>query len=265
MDPFIEACDRWEDFHGKLIGEIERTLAQMVPDRYFVLVGERSHIVLAPRDSEKREYLLQSDVALTSAFREETSGHTDAPAVAVAPETKSMPVTMRAMVETEYRETFVEIRDQDQGQKLVTCIEVLIPSNKRRGTKGRRQYLRKRQALLEGKANLVEIDLLRRGRRMPMADDWPDSPYYFLVSRKEQAPRCKVWPAYFTQALPTIPVPLVPPDQDIQLAVQPLVDAVFARSRYGRLLDYRHPLQPSLTAAESAWIEEHLREWQSAK
>lgn len=34
MDPYIEACDRWEDFHCKLISEIEHALAQAVPDRY---------------------------------------------------------------------------------------------------------------------------------------------------------------------------------------------------------------------------------------
>ena len=42
MDPFIEACGRWEDFHPKLIGEIERALAAALPERYFVSLGERS-------------------------------------------------------------------------------------------------------------------------------------------------------------------------------------------------------------------------------
>jgi hypothetical protein len=266
MDPFIEACARWEDFHGKLIGEIERTLAQAVPERYFVLVGEWSYVALAPRDQQMKEYLLQSDVAVTSASRQaEAVPHAEATAVAVALETESEPVTMLAMVETDHRETFLEIRDQDQGQRLVTCIEVLSPSNKRTGTRGWRHYLRKRQAFLQGQANLVEIDLLRRGRRMPMADDWPSSPYYLLVSRKEQAPRCMVWPAYFTQPLPKIPIPLAPPDKDVALAIQPLVDAVMARSRYNRLLDYRHPLRPAVTGAESAWIEQRLREWHAGE
>jgi hypothetical protein len=265
MDPFIEASNRWEDFHGKLISEIERFLAQAVPDRYFVLVGERSYVAIAPGDHAKRAYLLQSDVAVASAGGQELSLHAGASALAVASETEPSPVTMRAMVETEFRETFVEIRDQDHGQRLVTCIEVLSPSNKRKGTKGWRQYVRKRQALLEGDANLVEIDLLRKGRRMPMADDWPDSPYYLLVSRKAEAPCCRVWPASFSQPLPTIPIPLEPPEQDIHLAIQPLVDAVFARSRYGRLLDYGLLLRPALAAAESGWTEERLREWQSAK
>jgi hypothetical protein len=262
MDPYIEACNRWEDFHGKLISEMERVLAQAVPERYFVLVGERSYVVLSSRDQRQRDYLLQSDVAVTSASGDtNASPQASTSAVAVAPEMQLSPVTMHALVETEYRETYVEIRDFQEGQKLVTGIEVLSPSNKRTGTSGRRQYLRKRQVLLEGEANFVEIDLLRKGRRMPMADEWPDSPYYLLVSRREQAPECKVWPAYVTQPLPTIPIPLAPPDQDIPMSIQPLVDAVFARSRYSRLLDYRRPLPPSVTAAEWAWIEQRIRDW----
>jgi hypothetical protein len=60
--------------------------------------------------------------------------------------------------------------------KLITCIEVLSPSDKRSGTEGSHQYTHKLQVYLEGAANFVEIDLLRGGRRMPMRDGWPDSP-----------------------------------------------------------------------------------------
>ena len=54
----------------------------------------------------------------------------------------------------------------------MTSIEVLSPSNKKRRSLGWRKYLRKRQALLLGKANLVEIDLLRGGEQLPMLDPW---------------------------------------------------------------------------------------------
>ncbi len=39
MDPFIEACGLWEDFHPKLIAEIERALAAVVPQNIFRAVG----------------------------------------------------------------------------------------------------------------------------------------------------------------------------------------------------------------------------------
>src|SRR5207253_3943250 len=173
---------------------------------------------------------------------------------ALAIQGQPTPVTMRALVRTEYRETFLEIRQVDPEHKLITGIEILSPSNKRPNTKGWRLYYRKRLAYLSGYANLVEIDLLRRGRRMPMASAWPDSPYYLLVCRKKQASRCAVYPATFTEPLPPIPIPLAPPDADITLDIQPFVAAIYARSRYERDIDYHKPLYPPLSQTEAAWL-----------
>ncbi len=78
------------------------------------------------------------------------------------------PIPMRPFIEEEFRETFVEVLDAEDDNRPVTCIEVLSPSNKARGTEGRELYLRNRHGLLLGEANLVEIDLLRDGQRMPM-------------------------------------------------------------------------------------------------
>jgi Protein of unknown function (DUF4058) len=105
----------------------------------------------------------------------------------------------------------------------------------------------------------VEIDLLRRGRRMPMVSAWPDSPYYLLVCRKKQAPRCSVWSAFFTEPLSPIPIPLLSPDADLSLDLQPMVGAIYARSGYERDIDYRQPLNPPLSLAEAAWLDERLR------
>lgn len=65
------------------------------------------------------------------------------------------------------RVPFVEIRDRE-SRRLVTVIELLSPSNKRPGG-DREQYLAKRSDLLASPTHLVEIDLIRGGRRMPMA------------------------------------------------------------------------------------------------
>jgi hypothetical protein len=83
-----------------------------------------------------------------------------------------------------------------------------------------------------------------------MHDDWPNSPYYLLVSRKREAPRCTVWPAHDVWPLPPIPIPLAPPDPDLSLALQPLVQSVYARSRYDRDIDYGRQLDPPVRPAE---------------
>jgi hypothetical protein len=136
--------------------------------------------------------------------------------------------------------------------------EVLSPSNKRPGTEGWELYQRKRQSVLLGNVSLVEIDLLRGGRRMPMLDPWPDSPYTLLVARAK-SPFCRVWRAHYRRPAPAIPVPLAKPDPDITLELQPMFDAIYQRFRYERSIDYKKPLTPPLAAADSTWLKQQLR------
>ena len=63
---------------------------------------------------------------------------------------------------------------------------------------------------------------------------------------------------YLNQSLPEIAVPLASPDQDLKLALQPMIEAVYERSRYSRRIDYDKPLTPKFTAEESAWLAELL-------
>jgi hypothetical protein len=51
---------------------------------------------------------------------------------------------------------------------------------------------------------------------------------------------------------------LAPPDPDIVLALQPLIEAVHARSHYDRDIDYRRALHPPLSPAEAAWLAQRL-------
>jgi hypothetical protein len=255
MDPYIEACGLWADFHDDLIQEIKRALAQSVPERYLVRTGERSYVVLA--DTEGKEaHPFVPDVSMTTPpAREPPKGGTAA--VETATETESL--SLRAFIAEQYRETFLEIYEADSDRRLVTCIEVLSPSNKRRGSEGWELYLRKRQGLLLGAAHLVEIDLLRAGQRLPMLDPWPNSSYTLLLCRRQRAPHCRVWPAHFQRPLPIIPVPLAEPDPDVSLNLQPMIEAIYARSRYHRDINYSRPLTPALAAAEAARFEQQLR------
>jgi Protein of unknown function (DUF4058) len=262
MDPFIETCGRWEDFHPKLIAEIERTLARRIPERYSVRLGIRPYIVLMNAEG-KEESTFLPDVGLTgpAPFRV-TADKT--PAIAET-ETQDEPVSMRAFIPEPFRETFVEIYLNEPERRLITSIEVLSPSNKRNGSSGRELYLRKRQGILLNSSNLVEIDLLRGGTRMPMIDPWPKSPYTLLVAHRQSAPSCRVWPAHFQKPLPVIPVPLEEPDADVRLDLQPLIDEIYSRSRYAQDLDYTQTVSPRLKADEARWVKKQLKEWQGTR
>ena len=257
MDPFIEACGLWGDFHTHLIERIYERLADAVPERYLVRTGERSYVVLVESE-EKTGHPFLPDVTVTAPRgRKKTSKIGGAALAELADEVE--PVTMRAIVLEEHREAFVEIFETDPEERLITSIEVLSPSNKRPYTEGWELYQRKRQSILLGNVNLVEIDLLRGGQRMPMADPWPDSPYRLLVARAGKALQCKVWPAHFQRPLPSIPVPLAKPDPDVSLNVQPMIEAIYQRSRYVRSIDYRKHLLPPLAAKENAWLKRRVR------
>jgi hypothetical protein len=256
MDPFIEAGRSWKDFHDRLIASMSNEISDALPEGYIARVGERSYIALVESE-EKTDHHFEPDVKVTGP-RAKTPGRGRDGGRAAA-DLDGEVVTLRAFIEEDFEESFIDIYELDPERRLVTSIEVLSPSNKVPSGPGRKRYLRKRQSLLMGKANLVEIDLLRGGTRMPMLDPLPDSPYYILVSREEKAPFCRVWPAYFDRPLPPIPIPLSRPDPDIRLELQPLVDAIYQRSRYYEDIDYSALLTPPLSALQLAWIGEELK------
>jgi len=222
MDPYIEACGLWEGFHNRLIHKIDETLARILPRGYTIDTAVRSYIVLMESEG-KREHLAKPDVA------------------------------------EQFEETFIEIYAQREECLLMTCLEVLSPANKRPDTEGWRQYERKRQAMLLGQANFIEIDLLRGGHKMPMLSARPDSPYTLLVCRQTEAPYCRVWPVHLRRRLPAIPVPLKSPDPDLTLDLQPLLDGIYALGRYDERIDYARPLNPALSDVDAAWLPELQR------
>ena len=243
MDPYIEACGLWGDFHSHLIEKIGEKLADAAPEHYLVRTGERSYVVLVESEG-KESYPFLADVSITAPRgRKKTSKKGGTALAELAGDAE--PVTMRAFIPEEHREAFIEIYEASPGQRLVTCVEVLSPSNKRPGTEGWELYQRKRQSLLLGNVSLVELDLLRGGQRMPMLDPWPDSPYTLLVARA-RAQLCRVWRAHYRRPLPAFPVPLAKPDADILLELQPMIDEIYDRFRYVRSIDYGKSLTPAL-------------------
>ena len=65
----------------------------------------------------------------------------------------------------EIRDLWIEIHHRP-GRSLVTAIEILSPTNK--AGEGYWDYLSKRRKMIHQNVHLVELDLLIRGRRLPM-------------------------------------------------------------------------------------------------
>ena len=257
MDPYIEARGLWEGFHNRLISRIDETLQPILPRGYTIDVATRSYVVLMEEEG-KKEHPAKPDVTITESARTKRPRKKGGVAVAEPAETAES-VAMQAFFAESYEENFIEIYAEGEERFLVTCIEVLSPSNKRPGTPGWQLYERKRQALLLGQANFIEIDLLRDGQKFSMVQPWPDSPYTLLVSRAERAPYCRVWLGYYRRPLPVIPVPLFSPDPDLSLDLQPLIDGIYQLGRYDERIDYSQPLVPALSDTEARWVRDHLK------
>jgi len=151
--------------------------------------------------------------------------------------------------------SYVEIRDR-RDRRLVTVIQLLSPTNKYSGP-DREQYLGKRGQLLASSTHLVEIDLLRGGPRMPVANPLPACAYYAMVSRMEKRPKADFWPIDLRAQLPVIPIPLRDPDPDANLDLQAALHHVYDAARYGNYI-YEGSPQPALNAPDDTWARQLL-------
>ena len=149
-------------------------------------------------------------------------------------------------------EWYLEVRET-KGGKLVTVIEVLSPTNKLRQP-GRKQYLRKREKILESRTSLVEIDLLRAGRPMPLEVASPvEGAYRILVSRGKSRPRARLYVFGVRQPIPAIPIPLLPRDAEPALDLNSVLHDLYNRARFDLRLDYTAPAPPPLTDDDVTW------------
>ncbi|HEY4001353.1 MAG TPA: DUF4058 family protein [Candidatus Xenobia bacterium] len=242
MDPWLEGTV-WSDFHTEFLGDLRAALRPRLRPRYVALI---EHRVYVEREVPEQPASVFPDLTVA---RESTT-----PRPAQGNLGVEAPVTVRLAMPEIRREPFLTLR-RPGGMEVVTVIELLSPSNKRPGSEGRREYLAKRDAVLQSRVHLVELDLLRGGERLPTAEPLPQAPYYITVSRAGCRPYADVWPIGLRSRLPTVFVPLDPEEQDLALNLQEVLDTVFQRADYADFIDYRQPPTPPLTADDQAWAE----------
>jgi len=249
MAPFLEG-EEWEDFHTTFNTVIRETLSPRLEPRYLIRVVRRVYVEHADEDSPQ---LRRADVAVLSTATDQLgeAGQSSGGVATLAPVPCVLPMP------EERRETYLVIRERD-SRHIVTVIETLSPRNKRSGGEGRREYLRKREEVLCSETHLVELDLLRGGRRLPVVGSLPPGDYYAVVSRAHRRPRAEVYPWTLRQRLPVIPVPLAKGEPDVPVDLQAVFGTVYDRARYDLSLDYRQPLEPPLSEVflEACWPSE---------
>jgi hypothetical protein len=81
MDPYIEACQLWDDFHHDLLLEIKGALAAQLPAGYVVRGSERTYLVMGPAEGQRQEHRFWSDVSVASTGTAAAGTATVSPAV----------------------------------------------------------------------------------------------------------------------------------------------------------------------------------------
>lgn len=221
MDSFLEESTSM-NFHNQLCAEIARQLNPKLRPRYVARLTE-SFFTEFPEDLPIRTVSLARD---------------------------------RGLVPNSVLHFAVEIRAVTE-HRLVTSIKLLSPTTKRGD--GHEEYRWKRNGVLTSKTHLLEIDLLRRGQRVPTREPLPDAPYFIFLSRSETRPVTEVWPIDFDQSLPTLPVPLLLGDSDALLDLQLALTNVYDICAYDLQIDYSRAPELPLSREQASWVEKCLR------
>jgi len=244
MDPYLETPALWSDFGARFITYLGDALMDCLPENYEARIDEKVNLV---EMSPPRRKLIEPDVAVTQ------RGPSRSPSLAPPGLATLEPVTLSLVIEEETHERHIEILHRPD-RTLVAVLEVLSPANKEEP--GRALYLAKRNALFYHPVHLVELDLLLKGQRVPLEQEFPPGDYYALVSRWDQRPACQVYYWTVRQSLPAIPLPLLPPDPDVWIDMGAVFRTTYEKGRYGRSIDYTAPPPVALDPARLAWVME---------
>lgn len=246
MDPFLEG-PRWLNFHNSLCIALRNQLVPQIVPGFVVDVEERLVVEIDDEiDGETAAY--RADIGISRESEKERAGISGAVATA-----EPRLLTYR-WIEPR-REVILHVLDS-RSRRIVTVIEVFSPWNKLAG--GRGEYLAKREDLLHSGVNLVEIDLLRGGRRLPTVEPLPQGDQFTFVTRADEKRNLYVYSSRWEEPLPTIPVPLTAETGEASLRLQEALSRVYDEGGFRHLLDYEAPLEPPLSPPDAAWAAEIL-------
>jgi len=261
MDPYIEAPGVWPDFHDAFLAYAREALQPLLPGGYYAVLRAREEIGIAGYEPEA---VMFPDVAVK---RTERQPPRDAAREhRVASGTATLPERLVIATKEKPRVNFLEIRDASSGDRLVTLIELLSPSNKLSGP-DREAFQRKQDEVLASEANWMEVDLLRGGKRIGCHRSVDvhcrkkGYDYSVVVSRaSRRGPKLEIELYGFRvrDPLPIVSVPLFPPHTDVDLDMRRVFRRTYETGPYPWIARYDQPLDPSLAPDDERWVRELL-------
>ncbi|MCZ2342119.1 MAG: DUF4058 family protein [Bacteroidales bacterium] len=250
MDPWLEDVSLWSGFHARIIVAIGANMTRLLPPGYYADLEQ--HVWLEDDDGNHESF------AYPDGYVAERRG-------SPLPETDwavaTLPNTEVTLPKPRKKRTHKYIKIVDQpGNQIVTILEVLSPSNKENDA-DREAYLYKRGEIMLSGTNLVEIDLLRGGERLPMGRPTPpQGDYYALVSRADRFPKASIWSFTVRDPMPRLPIPLKPQDGQIVLDLRDCLDRAYDDGGYDRRIDYTQPPAIALRSPDALWAHQWINE-----
>ncbi|MEZ6131839.1 MAG: DUF4058 family protein [Planctomycetaceae bacterium] len=255
MDPYLEAPALWPDVHHGLISEMQAALNRRLRPQYHVRVEERVYI--SDENDPGRKAIIPDLKVVQKRGQEPIAKWPEGCSALSVPDLFSAiavaePLVLTTLIEEEIHEARLEVFDTNQ-QSVVTVIELLSPTNKIAGSRGRASYEQKRREVMPSSSHFVEIDLLRDCDHLHTRELLPAGDYFVHVSRKDRRPKGYVWPILLPQRLPVIGIPLKEGDGDVELDLQSVLATAYDRAAYDLQIDYRQEPTPPLSAKFAEW------------
>jgi hypothetical protein len=255
MDPYLESPRHWRGFHSTMIIEMNAQLNKALPPGFASFVEERVYIVVP-------ENTAIPDIVIT---RQPTAtiGRSGTTAVLERKIDEAETVTY---FPDEVRELFIEIRTIESEQEdVIAAIELLSPTNKLPGGRGREEYDKKQRDILESPAHLVEIDLLRAGTHtvaVPRSVVLAKGPWDYLICihAAGEGTTFRIWRNFLVSPLPKVSIPLKSGVPDVALDLQDALNQVYDRGPYQRVMNYHGEPLPLLSKEYETWTHDLLRE-----
>lgn len=250
MDPWLEHSELWPGVHALLISELHRALNASIRPRYVARVEQRIVIEEEDEDAIHEKHAIP-DIRIAKASRRRMPAANGGAADAA-------PVVAVTMLFDERPERFIEIRDRE-SRAVVTVIELLSPSNKRRGSSSHAVYVAKRESVMNSATHLVEIDLLRDGDPIPVqGEDFEPADYLVHVSAYGDRPQGRLWPIAMHERLPVVAIPLRG-KEEVALDLQACFDTLYDSAGYDLDVNYRADAEPPIPEELVEWADGLLR------
>ncbi|MGB3694705.1 MAG: DUF4058 family protein [Spirulinaceae cyanobacterium] len=253
MNPYLENPHLWSEVHHRLITASAIALGSQLRPKYRAAIEKRIYLLDEEGNGSKASLVGIPDVSIT---RSKSKPSQREPQVALSSPEQAVRVTIP--IPEEITEGYIEIVDVE-NKSVVTVIEVLSPTNKLAGV-GRNKYEEKRREIISSAINLVEIDLLRSGKAMPVVEQLPQKDYRLLVAPSNQRPYASLYNFSLQQEIPILFIPLRHDERQPKLDLQSLLHEVYDQAALDLTIDYTAEPIPQLHGENKLWLDNLLKQ-----